>query len=233
MFLSAPLRDEGYRCNASTVHDGSSSPGPSLGQTFLVSTVQLAISISNVGGVQDDVGVSALCVLWHSRERCQHQRSSTRLRCQVGHTWSSGGLSVWRLWTRSPASSELLLPGRYDVRHTCLSHWRLSCGFDDRLIWLFLLFEVDMMFAEGSAQTCLFPVLSDIDYLQLADLPLSLAVRHGIHETEFDPRAAIVQRFGGRWGVNILLYTKKLLSCACRRTFTGHQLATRCLLAVS
>ena len=46
------------------------------------------------------------------------------------------------------------------------------------------LFELDMMFEEGSAQTCLFPLLSEIDYLQLADLPLSFAVRRRIHETD-------------------------------------------------
>ena len=49
------------------------------------------------------------------------------------------------------------------------------------------LLELDMMFEEGSAQTCLFPLLREIDCLELADLPLSLAVRHGIHETGFDP----------------------------------------------
>ena len=38
------------------------------------------------------------------------------------------------------------------------------------------LFDLDMLFEEGSAQTCLF-LLCEVDNLQLADLPLSHAVR--------------------------------------------------------
>ena len=37
------------------------------------------------------------------------------------------------------------------------------------------LFELDLMFDEGCAQTCLFPLMSKTDYLLFADLPLSLA----------------------------------------------------------
>ena len=129
------LRDGGYRCNASTVHDGSFTRhrGPPLGQTFLVSNVQPAISISNAGGWRQ-CNVRVLVVTRAVPTPAGHLRG-----CAVRerHTRSSGGLSVWRLWTRSPSSSELLCPGRYEVRHTCLSRWWLSCGFDDRLGWLF------------------------------------------------------------------------------------------------
>ena len=51
------------------------------GKRSLCRTSNLRSPSPNAGGVQYDLGVSALCVLWQSRERCQHQRS-TRLRCQ-------------------------------------------------------------------------------------------------------------------------------------------------------
>ena len=58
------------------------------------------------------------------------------------------------------------------------------------------LFELDVMFEEGR-------LLSETDFLQLADLPPSLAVRHGVHEAEFSPGAAIVQRICGSRCVNV------------------------------
>ena len=40
------------------------------------------------------------------------------------------------------------------------------------------------------------------------DLLVSLAVRHGVHEAEFDPGAAVVQRFGGSRGLKVLSSTE-------------------------